>query len=54
MTGGLIALGVIEDVQHEPSQSGIDDSSDMDLSSVDRTATSASPGPLLDLLGRSP
>jgi hypothetical protein len=54
MTGGLIALGVIEDVQHEPSQSGIDDSSDMDLSSVDRTATCASPGPLLDLLGRGP
>jgi hypothetical protein len=54
MAGALIALGVMEDVQHEPSQSGTEDSTDMYLTSVDRTATSTSPGPLLDLLGRSP
>ena len=42
----LIALSIKNDVIDVPSPSGIDDSTDMDLTSIYRATASASPGPL--------
>ena len=42
----LVALGIKNDVVDAPSLSGIDDSTDMDLTSIYRATASASPGPL--------